>query len=663
MTEISQTLLSVIERNAQAYPDKIAYSFLNDMLQETSHCTYSQLIKRSKNFASYLVNKSAQGKTVLLMFNPGLDFIIAFFACLYAGSIPVPCYSARIVDKNLKRFLAIIEDSNASFLLTDDDLSASLSEQFRQRNISVLNCCEAEQNTNSSALSCGLPEDIAFLQYTSGSTADPKGVIVKYRNIFHNETLIQDSFQLDADSTIVGWLPFFHDMGLIGNIIQPIFCGGRAVLMAPTTFLRKPLNWLYIISKYKAVCSGGPNFSYDFCVERISDEEVKALDLSSWRVAFNGSEVVQAATLERFYNKFAPAGFVREAFLPCYGMAEATLFVSGCPRQERPLQASFDKQFLAMGQIVEQAGGRTLVSSGQLNNEFKIKIIDPASQVEVTGQIGEICIAGESVSDGYWRKAARENDYFKTGDLGFIHNNQLFIVGRAKELIIIRGKNYVPQDIEQLVQRNPALVPGAGACFSIEHEGEERLVIVQEVKRQYLKGLNTNELLQSIQEEVGSALGIVAHAIVLIRPLTLPKTSSGKIMRLRTKSLYLENQLQTIAQWQKQTPISRPTISIEELRANSKDLEKTLELLCKKIVDLEMDEQNKQQSLQTLGFDSVQIAELGSYLYEIYYCQIPAEQFYQHMTFNKLLGLLEDHNSREAPSPLCTQEEKIEIIL
>lgn len=662
MININQSIINVIEKNARLYPEKIAYRFLNDMLVETSLCSYSDLIKKAKNVAGYLIDKSAQGERVLLLFNPGLDFIIAFFACLYANCVPVPCYSARVVVKNLKRFLAIIEDTDARFVLTDEGLSEQVTEHFLHRNIKTLYFSQADQNHNTStALPQITAEDIAFLQYTSGSTAQPKGVIVTHKNILHNETLIQHSFQLDADSTVVGWLPFFHDMGLIGNILQPVFCGGTSVLMAPTTFLRKPLNWLQTISKYKAVCSGGPNFSYDFCAERITEEEINTLDLSSWNVAFNGSEVVQATTLNRFYNKFSKAGFNMESFLPCYGMAEATLFVTGCPHNEKPLQATFDEQSLAKARIQEQPEGRVLVSSGTLNDQFQIKIIDPVSQTEIEHQIGEICIAGESVSEGYWRKTTYESryqEYHKTGDLGFIYKNQLFITGRLKELIIIRGKNYVPQDIEQLVQKNPVLMASAGACFSVDHYGEERLVVVQEVKRQYLKQLAADEVMQSIQDNITAELGIAVYAIVLIRPLTLTKTSSGKIMRLNTKSQYLTNQLQIIAQWQQQFSETSAAITIDELSAHAEDTEKTLELLFKKIAQVQIDDHNKQHTLQGLGFDSVAITELSGYLHELYSCNIGVEQLYNQMTFNQLLLVLAEHRQESA-----VLQEEVEIII
>lgn len=450
-------------------------------------------------------------------------------------------------------------------------------------------------------------------------------------------------------------------MGLIGNIIQPVFCGGTAVLMAPTTFLRKPLNWLHAVSKYKAVCSGGPNFSYDFCVDRITEDELSTLDLSGWSVAFNGSEVVQAATLNRFYNKFSKTGFRLEAFLPCYGMAEATLFVSGCSHNEKPMQATFDEQSLGKAEVKEQAQGKVLVSSGTLNDQFKIKIINPLTQTEAGQQIGEICIAGDSVSDGYWRKEAhkgRYQEYFKTGDLGFIFKNQLFITGRLKELIIIRGKNYVPQDIEQLVQKNSILAVGSGACFSINIQGEERLVVVQEIKRQYMRQLNADEIIQSIRAHITAELGITAYAVVLIKPLTLAKTSSGKIMRLHTKSQYLNNQLQIIAQWQQQLMETQDAISFEEISLHCEDIETTLALLFKKVAHVQITTQNRQHTLQSLGFDSVAITELSSYLKELYNSQLNVEQLYNQMTFNQLLSILVSLKQEN-----IARDEEVEIVI
>jgi amino acid adenylation domain-containing protein len=506
---------------------------------------------------------------VLLLFPPGLDYIAAFFGCLYANTIAVPAYPPR-QNRNLDRLRKVVYDARPAIALTTQTVMSEIESGLGEYpDLKALRWIAADglashwssewRDLNPD------PGTLAFLQYTSGSTANPKGVMVSHGNLLHNEELIQRAFDQSSASIIVGWLPLFHDMGLIGNVIQPLYAAAECVLFSPMSFLQRPFRWLEAISSYRATTSGGPNFAYDLCARKISPEDREKLDLSSWTVAFNGAEPIRRETLDRFCAVFEPCGFRREAFFPCYGLAEATLFVSGGPGHRKPVVQDFQRAALDQN-LVNAASSddrdvRSLVGCGHAP-EHEVLIVDPESHAACeSGQVGEIWVASESVAQGYWNQVEESNrtfrahldtdagPYLRTGDLGFIDDGQLYITGRLKDLIIIRGRNCYPEDIEYTVgQCHRALRPGEGVVFSTEIEGEERLVVVHEVARDY-RGDDLPKVVENVRRTVAEEHDLQFFHVALIQPGTLLRTSSGKIRRQAMKKVFLEGKLRVLYQW------------------------------------------------------------------------------------------------------------------
>lgn len=410
------------------------------------------------------------------------------------------------------------------------------------------------------------PETLAFLQYTSGSTSTPKGVMVSHGNLMANERMMQVGLGQDGDSNWVGWLPMFHDMGLIGTVMHPLFNGAASILMSPMAFVQEPIRWLQAITRYRAQTSGAPNFAYDLCAAKISSADSVGLDLSSWTVAFNGSEPVRPETIDRFVSAFEPVGFRRETMYPCYGLAEATLFVSGPVKSEVPVVRSFEvaelEQRRARPAASGEGVGRALVGCGQTWLDQNIVIANPGTLARSgEGEIGEIWISGENVAQGYWNRDEAttetfrahlsdtgEGPFLRTGDLGFFDDGELFISGRIKDLIIIRGRNHYPQDIERTVESShPILRPGCGAAFSVDVDGEERLAVVQEVSRKF-RNSDLTAVVDDIRQAVTQQHDLAAHAVVLIKPGHIPKTSSGKIQRHACRQGFLAGSLDPLAE-------------------------------------------------------------------------------------------------------------------
>ncbi|HEX6864808.1 MAG TPA: fatty acyl-AMP ligase, partial [Thermoanaerobaculia bacterium] len=503
-------LVDVLRRRASTHPDRMAYRFLDDGEEEGGSLTYAELDRRARALAAFLQREGGAGERALLLYPPGLDFVVAFLGCLYAGTVAVPAYPPRS-NRPDSRLQAIARDARPRFALTipalrdragvflakNPELAGVRWVATEEIDLSLADSWERGPELNE--------EGVAFLQYTSGSTATPKGVVVRHGNLVHNEEMIRRAFGQSEESVIVGWLPLYHDMGLIGNVLQPLYVGGTCVLMAPVAFLQRPSRWLKAISRYRATGSGGPNFAYELCVRKVGPEEREGLDLSCWEVAYNGAEPVRADTLERFAESFAPQGFRRDAFYPCYGLAEATLFVTGAERGSFPEVRQVDAEALERNRAEEARDGapsRSLVSCGSAWLDQKIEIVDPETCRPLPeGQVGEVWISGPSVAGGYWNRpeeSARtfgarlgESDregspetFLRTGDLGFLSGGALYLTGRAKDLIILRGRNLYPQDLELTAERSHGdLRPGCGAAFAVEVEGEERLVLVQEVER------------------------------------------------------------------------------------------------------------------------------------------------------------------------------------
>lgn len=562
------TFVDILRQRASHQPEEIVYTFLLDGETESDWLTYQVLDRQARAIAATLQSYQTMGERALLLYPPGLEFVAAFFGCLYAGVVAVPVYPPRRNKKNT-RLEAIIVDARATIVLTTASLLTTIQEALPLVN---RHCIATDDLPNDVASAWQEPkinsQSLAFLQYTSGSTGIPKGVMVSHGNLVHNSTLIHQLFGHNPQSRGVIWLPLYHDMGLIGGVLQPLYEGVPVTLISPISFLKKPLRWLQAISRYQATTSGGPDFAYDLACRRISPEQLSSLDLSSWEVTFSGAEPIRAQTLERFANYFSPCGFRREAFYPCYGMAETTLIVSGGLKTEppiiRPLKAGELEKNRVVSATEEEENIRFIVGCGRSWLNQKIVIVDPESLTLCEpDQVGEIWVSGASVAQGYWQQPEQtkqtfhnyladtgEGPFLRTGDLGFLQDGELFITGRLKDLIIIQGRNHYPQDIEITVeQSHPSLRPSGGAAFTIEFAEQEKLVIAHEVERSSLRKLNSNEVIGAIRQAIAEEHNLQVYAVLLLKIGGIPQTSSGKVQRRACRERFLSGSLDVVADW------------------------------------------------------------------------------------------------------------------
>lgn len=564
-------LVDLLSYRAQNQPEQTAYILLQDG-EEAGKLTYQELDRQARAIAARLQNLDTTALCALLLYPAGLDYIAAFFGCLYAGVVAVPAYPPRR-NQNMSRLQAIAASSRATVALTTTSLLSNMEGYTQNPDLAHLHWVATDKISDDLVEAWQEPklssDTLAFLQYTSGSTGTPKGVMVSHGNLLQNLALIYNSFGHTSNSQGVIWLPPYHDMGLIGGVLQPLYGGFPVTIMAPVDFLQKPVRWLQAVSRYKATTSGGPNFAYDLCVRKIKPEQLASLDLSSWEVAFTGAEPISAETLSQFVATFEPCGFRREAFYPCYGMAETTLIVSGGVKSALPIVRSFDSAALEQNRVVpvaadQQQGNRAIVGCGQSWTDQKVVIVDPESLIPCPdNKVGEIWVSGPSVAQGYWDRPEEtvqafqayladrsEGPFLRTGDLGFLQDEELFVTGRIKDVIIIRGQNHYPQDIELTVEKShPALRSGCGAAFAVEVKGAERLVIVQEVERSYLRQLNVNEVVGNIRHAVAAEHSLQIYATVLVKTGSIPKTSSGKIQRHACRSGFLAGSLNVVEDW------------------------------------------------------------------------------------------------------------------
>lgn len=587
-----RNLVQLLKYRGENQAEQIAYVFLEDGESEGPRLTYGQLWQDAKLIAAHLQASGLTGERALLLYPPGLDYITAFFGCVMASVTAVPAYPPR-ANQKLRRLQSIVSDAHPRAILSTVTLSEIIKERLAQEeDLSKLLCLTTDQidpeRTQSWQEQDIDAESLAFLQYTSGSTGQPKGVMVSHRNLLHNQQVIQQGFGHTAgQSSVVGWLPLFHDMGLIGNVLQPLYVGIPCILMSPVAFLQQPIRWLQAISRYRATTSGGPNSAYDLCVRKITEEQKKTLDLSCWQRAFNGAEPVRAETLKRFAAAFSDCGFRSESFYPCYGMAETTLMVSGSFSVRSPLLKDADPAALEQHQLVPAQAGeravRTLVSCGQPLTGMSVVIVNPETQTRCENQeVGEIWVRGASVTQGYWNQpeataatfAAHVQDtgegpFLRTGDLGCLQGEELFITGRLKDLIVIRGRNHYPHDIEQSVaQAHPALRPDGNAVFAVEDGQTEKLVVVQEVERTCRRQLQVDEVVAAIRRQVSQEHQLQVQAISLISPGSLPKTSSGKVQRRACRQAYLSKSFKEIASWH--LPHAEPAHSFPHVSSPSR---------------------------------------------------------------------------------------------
>ena len=565
------SLVALLAKQAETQPDARAYIFLSDRGAEEAVLTFRQLHDAALALAARLKEVAQPGDRALLVFPPGLEFVVAFFGCLIARVIAVPMMMPRrqsardasaAIMANCEPAIAL---TNSTFAIRQD-LQARFSREGLQWLAVDLEPAPVAPGT--SDLPQPGPQDIAFLQYTSGSTSDPKGVAVSHANLLANLEMIRLSLGNTSQSTYVNWVPLYHDMGLILNTLEALYVGALCVLMAPNAFTQRPLGWLRAISDYRAEVGCSPNFGYDLCVSRYRAEQMQGVDLSSWKIALNGAEPVHAETIERFIETFTGHGFNPNAAFPAYGMAEATLLISGGRRGAGHVTRMVSRSALQAHRVdapVDTDDVQTLVGCGHALVNERIAIVDPDGCTRLPpDQVGEVWVNGANVARTYWKNpdATRTGlsaqivgdddgaNWLRTGDLGFLDaSGELFITGRIKDLIIVRGINHYPQDIERTVQTaHPALRANCGAAFSVADErGEEALVIIQEIERTERNRIDAAEMKGLIRENVTDQHELFARHIVLIRPGTLPKTTSGKIQRSLACRMWLERQFEDLA--------------------------------------------------------------------------------------------------------------------
>jgi acyl-CoA synthetase (AMP-forming)/AMP-acid ligase II len=557
------SLAELLRQRAATQADQRAYLALSDRGGAERSLTFAELAARAAGLAERIAAHAAPGERALLVCPNGIGFLVGFFGCVLAGVLPVPLMPPR---RHAARDAgaAIVADCTPRLGLAPRALVAA--EHGLDQAIAWLAVDEAPA-ASLAALPrrAGAGDDIAFLQYTSGSTAAPKGVMVSHANLIANLAMIAQAFGNTQASTYVSWVPLYHDMGLILSALQSLYLGAPCVLMAPVAFMQRPLLWLRAIAEYRAEVAAAPNFAYDLCVDRYRPEEMAGVDLSGWRLALNGAEPVRAETLRRFAATFAPHGFAAQALYPAYGMAEATVLVAAGRRGEGARIRTFSRDGLRRHRASppQDADAQDVVGCGRALAGERIAVVDPETCRRLgADEIGEIWVAGANVAAGYWRNSAataavfaaqlageQSGAWLRTGDLGFLDaGGNLFVTGRSKEIVIVRGVNHYPQDIEHTVAFcDPALRRHGGAAFAADARGEERLVIVQEVERTWRHRIDPEALVARIRDAVVRAHDIAPYDIALLRPGALPKTTSGKIRRGAARQLWLEGSLDRLS--------------------------------------------------------------------------------------------------------------------
>jgi acyl-CoA synthetase (AMP-forming)/AMP-acid ligase II len=565
----TSTLGELLARRATAQPTDRAYGFLAGDGTLESELTFEALHRRAAQWARRLREYAEPGDRALLMFPPGLEFIVAFFACMSSGIFAVPMMPPRRRGGDSSK--AIVADCVPRLILTNRDLAggprADVLERFRDGDIRIVTVDLADAPEGPATCSLAHDQTTALLQYTSGSTSLPKGVVVTHANLLSNLEMIRIAYANTKASTYVSWVPLYHDMGLILNALQSLYVGAACILLAPATFMHHPLLWLRAISDYRAEVAGAPNFAFDHCVDRFRIDQMRGVNLSGWRVAFNGAEPVRAATLRRFAKTFAPFGFDARAANPGYGMAEATLLISGGRRGGGPVIRSVSSLALQRHRVSAPADAedaQEVVGCGRSLRGEEIAIVDPDTLRRLPAtSVGEIWVRGANVARAYWRKPEEsratfqahiegepEAAWLRTGDLGFLDGSgELFVTGRIKDIILVRGMNHYPQDIEDTVQScHPALRRHFGAAFAVPgRNGQEQVIVVQEIERVHRRAEDLDDIIGDIREAVAEVHELTAADVVLIRTGTLPMTTSGKVQRALTRRQWLEDALEVVA--------------------------------------------------------------------------------------------------------------------
>jgi len=671
----ARDVASLLRLRAELQPDDAAFTFLARGEREAARLSFGALDRRARAIAARLQKSLATptGARALLLYPAGLDYIEAFFGCLYAGVIAAPAYPPG--GHHRQRLQSIFEDASPAAILTTLELRERFGDdpscRFGESPVPWLSTDAIDSGEAADwARYDPAPDSIAFLQYTSGSTGDPRGVMVSHGNLIADEQVIKESFRHTRGSALVGWLPLYHDMGLIGNVLQPLYVGAAAHLMSPLSFLEKPVRWLRAITDHKAHTSGGPNFAYDLCVRKVTREQKRDLDLSSWKVAFSGAEPVRAGTLDRFVEAFAECGFSRDAFMPCFGLAEGTLVVTAPVRGEAPMVRHVQREALEKNRVLPGEGrdAMAVVGCGRPWRGHRLRIVDPETRKPCAdGEIGEIWFAGDSVAKGYWRRpeetervfAARidggdDEAYLRTGDLGFYSDNELYVTGRLKDLIIVGGRNYYPQDFERVLDDTvDATRAGCCAAFSITVEDEESLILVAELERQAaqaIQSVGAEALFRQIRENLAAECDIGPREIVLVRSGAIARTSSGKIRRAQCRRDYLDGRLPVLARSGAASEAARsPDRAIQDAQGAQTMLRQAMSLLAPpqraqlatgflisqaaRLLRVPESQLHSDSRLASSGLDSLRALELKHALDELLNVETPLALFLTDKTF------------------------------
>lgn len=567
------TILACLLRNTESTPDKMIYGSLNRGETLTQSCTYAQLRDRVLSIAGVLVERGYAGERAVVLNTSPLDFIQTFLGCLAAGVVAVPVSVPSA--KNASSVAAIARNARVRCVLAGAREQLQLREPVSEGigNLAWHDVTEIETIAGAAAhprfdeIAFSTTDRLAFLQYTSGSTGAPKGVMVSHQNLMANEVIIGKAMRMHRDSVVIGWLPHYHDMGLIGNLLQTLYQGGQCVLMQPIDFIQKPGRWLDAISTYRGTVSGGPNFAYDLCTLKVPEEQRQGLDLSSWEVAYTGAEPIRSKTVSAFVKAYAPHGLRSSSIFPCYGMAESTLFITGVAQGDSARRIDLDRSTLSIGDVAVPASGdleraASFIGCGSTWEGSRVTIVHPDTRLTLPkGSIGEIWVRGESVAQGYFDQpqltqsvfGARlangsEQAYLRTGDLGAICEGQLIVTGRLKDVLIVRGKNHYPSDFEITAQQaHPALAFGGGGAFQCSaDDGDERVVIVHELTRQGMHHPDRAQIVDAIRLELISQHGVAVSQVVLIKPGHLPRTTSGKVRRSKCREMFERDEFETV---------------------------------------------------------------------------------------------------------------------
>lgn len=707
------TLVELLRARAEAWPSRRIFTFLADGERESDRLTYAELDEGARAVGAMLQRSGMSGGRALLLYPFGLEFITAFFGCLYGGVVAIPATPPNPArpQRTLSRLRAMAEDAGATLGLTTSEMMPLVEEMCGQtEGLRGVRWVATDAPGRDFAGRWEEPaidgQTLAYLQYTSGSTTAPKGAMVSHRNVLHNSGYIARAWGYTRESVSVVWVPYYHDDGLVHGIVQPVYRGGAAFLMSPQAFIQQPARWLRAVTRHRATHTGGPNFAYDLCVNKVTPEQRAGLDLSCWRMAYNAAEPVRPQTLARFAATFGPYGFGPEAFHPSYGLAEATLLVTTKQHAGEPALCAVRADALERDQrIVEAAPGdpraRTFVSCGEPVGETKVVIARPDALTPCAdGEVGEILISDAGVVQGYWQRPEEnartfgvrlsgdgEGSYLRTGDLGFMRGGELYVAGRIKDLIIIRGQNYYPQDIEWTVERSHTVLrPGCCAAFSLDVEGEERLVVAVEAgprceSVRYAAGgshgltcagglpFDAEEAISAIRQAVAEHHELQPYAVLLLEAGSIPKTSSGKIQRHACREAFLTGAFNVAAAWAQNL---RDAATSDEAVAPSdaddegrgaphspqvvrawlvEQLTRRLGLTTPKLdgpaPDFEL-------SFSRLGLDSIAAFELKNSIETRWGVAVPVTKLLEDTTIAQLAGWVCEHVAEAAPAPVAT---------